>query len=329
MLFSLNDFFSLIAAVATFGLVLSLWLAVVLLWSMKRSSRYQTIRERLQSVDAAAQEEATRPLRLWHEGKEGVVQRPMMHRVSLEQRLRALMHAAGIEVHVRSLVGGTAGVVVLLFFLSLGVTRSPLPAIGAVALTAITVYLLLQRRIVKQASLFETQFVDALDLAARSLRAGHPLIGAFQLISTEIAPPVGRLFVEICQAQELGLGVERAIQEVTKTANNADVTIFGTSIAIQLRSGGNLADMVERLAFVIRDRIRLSRRIRVLTAQTQLSKRILAALPVVVFFVLNLLNAQYMQPLYSTKPGRIMLLAAGLSVIAGVWVMNRLTVLNY
>jgi tight adherence protein B len=327
MLFNVNDIFSLVAAVTTFCLVLSVWLAVVLLWAMKRSSRHKTIRERLQTEETV--EEATRPLRLWHEGREGIVRRPMMRRVTLEQRLRRVMHRAGIEVHVQSLLGGIVAVVIALFFLSYAVARSPLPAVGAVALTAITAYLLLQRRITRQQSIFETQFVDALDLAARSLRAGHPLIGAFQLISTEIGAPVGRLFAEICQAQELGLGVEKAVQEVSKTTDNSDVAIFGTSIAIQLRSGGNLADMVERLAFVIRDRMRLSRRIRVLTAQTQYSKRILTALPIVVFLVLNMINPQYMEPLYLTTMGRVMLIIAVVSVIVGVWFMNRLTILDY
>src|SRR6185295_2341557 len=156
----------------------------------------------------------------------------------------------------------------------------------------------------RRTALFETQFVDALDIAARSLRAGHPLVGAFRLIAEEIAPPVGSLFAQICQAQELGLSIERAIHEVAKTFNNADVRIFGTSIAIQLRSGGNLADMMDRLAYVMRDRMRLNRRVRVLTAQTQFSKRILAALPIFIFVALNTLNPGYMQPLYTTEMGK-------------------------
>ena len=163
----------------------------------------------------------------------------------------------------------------------------------------------------------------------RLVRAGHPLVGAFQLIATEVPPPVGGLFAEICQAQEMGLTIERAILEVGRTFNNADVRIFGTSVAIQLRSGGNLADMMDRLAYVIRDRMRLSRRVRVLTAQTQFSKRILAVLPVVVFVVLSSVNPKYMSTMYSTQTGRYLLTIAAVGVLLGIWIMNRISVIRY
>jgi tight adherence protein B len=100
-------------------------------------------------------------------------------------------------------------------------------------------------------------------------------------------------------------------------------------VIIQVRSGGNLADMMHRLADVIRDRMRLKRRVRVLTAQTQLSKRVLLVLPFLLFGVLNLLNPTYMMPLYTTSMGRTLLVVAGTGLMLGVWVMNRLSVLKY
>jgi tight adherence protein B len=104
---------------------------------------------------------------------------------------------------------------------------------------------------------------------------------------------------------------------------------FATSVVIQLRSGGNLADMMDRLAFVIRDRMRLARRVRVLTAQTQFSKRILQALPFAIFVILCLINPEYMQPLYTTSTGKTILGAAGAGLLAGTYTMNRLAVLRY
>jgi tight adherence protein B len=96
-----------------------------------------------------------------------------------------------------------------------------------------------------------------------------------------------------------------------------------------MRSGGNLADMMERIAFVIRDRIRLSRRVRVLTAQTQLSKRILLVLPFVVFFVLHLINPRYMSTFYTTFNGQVLLGISGASMALGAWIMSRLLVIKY
>jgi tight adherence protein B len=104
--------------------------------------------------------------------------------------------------------------------------------------------------------------------------------------------------------------------------------LFATSIVIQLRSGGNLAEMMERLAYVIRERMRLARRVRVLTAQTQFSKRILLLLPIVIFVILNMLNPEYMHPLFSSSAGQKILFVAASGLLIGSWMMNKLSVLK-
>ena len=177
--------------------------------------------------------------------------------------------------------------------------------------------------------MFDAQFVDALDLAARSLRAGHPLTGAFQLAGEEVAAPVGTIFKEVCQQQDLGLALDESLRRAAQVRTSPDLKLFATSVIIQLESGGNLADMMDRLAAVIRDRMRLNRHARVLTAQTQLSKRILLALPFILFLVLSLLNPGYMEPLYSTSEGRYFIAFGAVSLLLGAWVMNRMVVLKY
>jgi len=156
--------------------------------------------------------------------------------------------------------------------------------------------------------------------------SGRALAG---LISEETAAPVGPLFAEICQNQEMGLSFEAALRQSAASTNSSDMKLFATSVAIQLHSGGNVADMMERLSYVIRDRLRLSRRVRVLTAQTQFSKRILAALPLLMFAVLNLLNPKYMEPLYTTMMGQALLVMAGTGIVLGIWMMNRMAVLRF
>jgi tight adherence protein B len=323
----MNNLLHAAMVAATFGLVLALWLGVILLWSMKRSKRDKTIRERFQMQ--AESRDSKRALKLWHEGRETVINRPAFHRVPLLDRLEALFREAGWEIDAKAFAGGTGVTVVVAILLSKLTTGSFSPGICAVMVAGFALWFYIQKRISKRTALFEAQFVDALDIAARSLRAGHPLMGAFHLISEEIAAPVGTLFGQICQAQELGLSIEKAILEVAKSFNNADVRIFGTSISIQIRSGGNLADMMDRLAFVMRDRIRLSRRVRVLTAQTQFSKRILAVLPIFIFVTLNTLNPTYMLPLYTTDLGKGMLVVASVCILIGVWVMNKMSRITY
>jgi tight adherence protein B len=168
-----------------------------------------------------------------------------------------------------------------------------------------------------------------LDLGGRSLRAGHPLSGAFKLIASEIPAPVGTLFSEINEQEALGVSLQRALLASAQKSRSPDMKIFATSVVIQLRSGGNLADMIDRVAWVVRERIRLHRRARVLTAEAQLSKWVLLALPVGMFVLLTLLNPEYMDPFFTSFWGSVMLIAACGMLAIGAWVMNHMANLKY
>ena len=137
------------------------------------------------------------------------------------------------------------------------ITRNPLLALGVVALAFLLARMWMQRRIVQRMMLFEGQLIDGLELEARSLRAGHPLAASFQLIADEIKPPVSTVFGEICQRQTLGVSMEEALRLAAARSGSADLNLFSASVIIQIRSGGNLADMMDRLACVVRDRRRL------------------------------------------------------------------------
>ena len=149
------------------------------------------------------------------------------------------------------------------------------------------------------------------------------------VVADEIDSPVGPMFMSICQKQQLGMKLEDALRDVANFTDSHDMRIFATSVIIHLRSGGNLADLVDRLATVIRDRMRLSRRIRILTASANLGKRVLIALPLLLFGIINAMNPDYMVPLYETPQGKMMLLMALGGVLLGAWVMNRMAKLNY
>ena len=183
--------------------------------------------------------------------------------------------------------------------------------------------------IAKQSALFERQLVDALGISARALRAGLPLLGSFQLISEEIDKPVGDIFYRICHEQLLGLDMKDSIRKVARNVYNPELKLFATAVAIQLQSGGNLADLMDSLASVIRTRMRLNRRVRVLTSQTQFSKRVLIALPLILFLIINIISPQYMEIFYTTTSGKWMLAIMASMVLFGTWVMNRLAILRF
>jgi tight adherence protein B len=327
-----QQFVHLVMGIAAFGLVMSVWLAGLLLWWSRRKKKTDLVRQRLSAIEehgSVAGE--SRVLRLWHEGREATT---VVHGMSEKgfspvQYLEDLRVQADWTTPLSSAVLGLLGVMALVAAASYLITGMVFVAIAAPAATVIVFWIYLTSRIAKRQNVFERSLIDALELSARSLRAGHPLLGSFQLIADEIPAPVGVIFAEICQQQQLGQSMDEALRQVALETHSDDMKLFATSVMIQLRSGGNLADMMMRLANVIRERNRLSRRVRVLTAQTQLSKRVLLAMPFLVFVLLNIINPTYMQPLYTTWTGQVIMMCAAVGMFLGWLLMNWLSKLSY
>ncbi len=331
-MFDLSDpsrVLSLFASVAAFGLVLSLWLMGMTIWINRRKKRLSEVQQRLDFAQSVGATSNSRVLRLWHDGQEATTVVPAIIKKGLFDRVETICMHAGWEVSggtalarlvaVLSLVGGAG------YLITSSIMVGVMSAMGALVLF----WIHLNQRISKRTTTFERQLIDALDLAARSLRVGHPLVGSFRLIAEEIPAPVGHLFAEVCQQQALGMAMDQALRNIAEESTSEDLKLFSTSVVIQLSSGGNLADMMERLANVIRDRQRLARRVKVLTAQTQFSKRVLLALPFLVFVSLNLINPAYMRPLYATGTGQLILLAASMGLMMGWIMMNWLSKLSF
>ncbi len=318
----------LVVAGAAFGLILAAWLCAMVWWHARRRKRADKVEQRLGLVEEAGG--PMRVLRLWQDGQEATVSVPVMaEHIGPIRRLEALCRNAGWSAPIGVLMAIVACPAGLVFIIMLILTGQLLAGVAGVVATLMMAWAWLKRAVNKRSALFDRQFIDAMDLARRSLQAGHPLVAAFQLVSQEIDDPVGGVFTEICEQQQLGVNLEQALRSVANKCASEDMKLFATSVAMQTHSGGNLSAMIERLAEVIRDRIRLNRRVRVLTAQTQFSKRVLIALPIALFVLLNMLNPTYMQPLYVTQTGKLLLGSAVVSILLGSWVMGRMTKLEH
>ncbi|HEV2294155.1 MAG TPA: type II secretion system F family protein [Tepidisphaeraceae bacterium] len=322
-----NDFFRLLIQGSVFTLVVALWLVAVIIWYLRRSRRTERIHQRIGLGDGAADEE--RVLRLWRDGEMLETSVRGEAKPTLLQRLERVREDAGWTIPMLPILAGLI-VIILLFAVVLYVISGNLLLPGIVALLLLMIFRgVLQMCINKRAQVFEKQLVDALDLGARSLRAGHPLGGAFQLIAREVPAPVGALFESIGEQEALGVSVQESLQRVAAESHSPDMTIFAASVVIQMRSGGNLADMIERVAWVIRERMRLGRRARVLAAEAQMSKWVLMALPLGLFLALNVLNPQYVKTMYVTTAGNVMLAISAVGLMIGSYVMGRMAKLKY
>lgn len=321
------DLRSWITAAAAFGLVGSLWAGVLIAWAIRRLARRRRVQQRVGTLPAGL---AVRELSLWHDGKEVRTLVPAgPRRRRLGERIDLLFQEAGWGDSAWKIFGGVALAAIMVFLLATALShRIEVGGFAAVGI-AVAFYIYLWKRVFAQRARFDRQLIDGLELASRSLRAGHPLISSFRVIANEIPAPLGIVFDRVCQQQAVGVGLDQSLREMALSSFSSDLRFFATAVDLQLRSGGNLADMMDHLAGVIRSRMRLNRRVRVLTAQTNSSKWILVALPMVMFVVLNLISPEYMHTLYATAAGRILLMVVVISVVLGIIVMNHMAKLKY
>ncbi len=319
---------NIIILVTVFALVFSLWCFCVFVWLGQYLSRLKNIQQRLGLITSETADES-KMLRLWRDAQESERAGKVEVVATLQKKLKRIANDAGWHVSINTVLLGLSGACLLTGIFIFVLTNSILAAFfGALAVIfGFSVYT--QRRIDKRADLFESQLVDALGIAARSLRAGHPLVGSFQLIAEEIGPPLGDVFYRICKEQELGVDMRNSIRSAAEETSNSELKFFASAVSIQLQSGGNLADLMDSLSAVIRARVRLARRVRVLTAQTNFSARILIAMPIILFLLLSIVNPKYMAPMYATTTGQHILIGTIISVLLGWWIMKKLSVLRF
>jgi len=164
---------------------------------------------------------------------------------------------------------------------------------------------------------FEKHFPEALDLLARAVRAGHAITTGLEMVGKEMADPVAGEFRTTFEEQNFGLPLRDALLNLTERIPLLDVRFFVTAMLIQKETGGNLAEILDNLSRVIRERFRIRGEVRIRTAQGRMTAGILIALPPLMMFLLNTLNPTYMKPLFTETLGHWMLLIAGTLQLVG------------
>ena len=323
-----NGTANFIFSVIVFGLILSVWGIGVFLWLGRYLMRLEGVRRRLGISSQPGQDSET--LRLWRDMQ--IKREPeavSVEKTTLKRRLRFWVEDAGWKVPFRVVVLAVCCLSFLAFIVMYAVFEGVwLGLCGAFAVFFIFSQYT-QNRIMQRTNLFERQLVDALGVAARSLRAGHPLVGALQLIAEEIAEPIGVIFRQIHQQQAFGSDLRESLKKAAKETRNTEFKLFATAVTVQMQSGGNLGDLMDTLSSVIRERIWLNKRIRVLTAQVQFSKMVLIAMPIFLFLVLNVVSEDYMKPLFEDPIGNLLMILMFVNIILGSWMMNRLAKINF
>jgi tight adherence protein B len=171
---------------------------------------------------------------------------------------------------------------------------------------------------------FERQFPDALDMLTNALRAGMSLSVAVQLVAEESPDPVGKEFAILFEENRLGLDMKDALRKLGERVDSTELNLFVTAVILHRQTGGNLAEILDGAAAVIRERFRILGDVRSLTAQARLSGVILTLLPLVIAGIVMLVAPEYLKGLFADPIGRNLAVAAvGLQVI-GFFSMRRI-----
>jgi tight adherence protein B len=168
---------------------------------------------------------------------------------------------------------------------------------------------------------FEEQFPEALDLLSRAIRAGHAFQTAMGMVADELPAPVGLEFKKSFDQQNFGLPLKDTLRELTERVPIVDVKFFATAISIQRETGGNLAEILDNLAHVVRERFKILRQVRVHTAHGRFTGYVLLALPAALGIVLSFINPEHMELLFNERMGQQMILGAiVMQTIGFVWI---------
>ena len=248
---------------------------------------------------------------------------PVLHRILLQwswsSKLQDFLAQAGMrakpaKIILLSAVLGLGSYLAAGFFFRKPYLSLPL---GLIVATIPFLVVVFKRR--RRLQKFEERFPEALDLLGRAVRAGHAFTTGLEMIAKECAEPLAGEFRTAFEEQNFGLPLRDALLNLSERVPLIDVRFFVTALLIQKETGGNLAEILDGLSRVIRDRFRIYREVQVRTAQGRLTAAILIALPIFMAITISFINPNYMKVLFQDSKGPLVLgIAAGLQVIGSM-----------
>jgi tight adherence protein B len=171
---------------------------------------------------------------------------------------------------------------------------------------------------------FEEKFPEAIDTLARAVRAGHAFTTALEMIANEVSEPVAGEFRQLYEEQKFGLPVRDALMNLADRIPLVDVKFFVTAVMLQRETGGNLAEILDNLSYVIRERFKILRQVRVHTAQGRLTMVLLMALPPTIVVIMQLLNPEFIRPLFTDPLGHALIVGGITLQTMGYFVIRRI-----
>jgi tight adherence protein B len=253
---------------------------------------------------------------------------PLLHRllmqVSWSNKLQDYINQSGVKVRPGKLVlmSAVAALTTLVIFSQWYHMPALALLLGVVAGTLPLAYVSFMRS--RRLKKFEEAFPDTLDLLGRAVRAGHAFTTGLEMVAKESAEPVAGEFRTTFEEQNFGLPLRDALTNLAERIPSVDVRFFATALLVQKETGGNLAEILDELSRVIRERFKIYREVRVKTAQGRLTALVLISLPLGMLILLRIMNPAYMNILFDDPLGPTILTVAACMQIVGAFILWKI-----
>ena len=238
--------------------------------------------------------------------------------------LQQLLERSGLKLSVGALVLLCVFCGVVVAALTRFLTPYSLPSLVLGVMAASAPYLFVRRAATKRLIVFEEQFPEAIDLIARALRAGHALPTALQMVGEEIPDPVGGEFKQLFEQQNYGLSLTDALKNFGERVPMLDARFFVTAVQTQREMGGNLSEVLDKLSAVIRERFKVKRQVRAVSAHGRITGVVLGILPPAVAGILFILSPEHIRLLVDDPLGVYMVVSALILQAIGVLAIRKI-----
>lgn len=298
----------------------------------ERSSRARLIRERLATMDKVAERDPASELAILRDQTLSEIPAldTLLRRSGRIVDLQNMLSQANLGIRAGNIlilcvVGAiTLGGIAFMAGQPLKGQQPLMFAIVGAILGGILPYSYASYRRTSRFDKFEELFPEAIDTLARAVRAGHAFTTALELIATEISEPVASEFRKLFEEQKFGLPVRDALMNLTERVPLVDVKFFVTAVMLQRETGGNLAEILDNLSYVIRERFKILRQVRVYTAQGRLTMMLLMGLPPLIVVVMLLMNPGFIHPLFDDPIGHTLIVAGIALQTVGYFVIRKI-----
>ena len=248
----------------------------------------------------------------------------LLGRISLVPKLQKTLDQANIDWRASRmliyLAGASVGTLMLMLLLQANVMYTALIAVGVFILPIF--YVMHKRR--RRINHLIDQLPDVFEMISQALRAGHSLGSGIGLVADQLPDPAGTEFARVFHEQNLGLKVEDALVNMAERVDQLDLRFFVTAVLIQRQTGGDLAEVLDKISHVIRERIQLFGMVQGLTAEGRLSGWVLLALPILVFFMEMWINPDYANVLLYDPMGKMMLFGTVCMMLMGMALIKKI-----